>query len=85
MATLTSSEIRSQLLAFFTESFPLFNPDLSDTVPMSEHGIDSLGTTEIVLYLERHFQIQIADSDLTRSNLGSLQAIVDFVEHKLQG
>lgn len=84
MLTFTPSEIRSQLLAFLSESFPLFDSSMPDATPMAEHGIDSLGTTEIVLYLEDHFQIQIEDSDLTRANLGTVQAILAFIERKLK-
>jgi len=84
MPTLTPSELREQLLEFFSESFPLFDSAMPDTTPIAEHGIDSLGTTETVLYLEDHFQIQIEDSELTRANLGTLQAILAFIERKLK-
>ena len=82
MPILTSSEIREQLLGFLSESFPLFDSTLPDTTPMAEHGIESLGTTEIMLYIEDNFHIQIEDSELTRSNFGTVQGLIAFISGK---
>ena len=85
MSTIVQSEIYAHLVAFLEELFPLFDPSLPATTPTAEYGMDSLGITEIVLYLEEHFQIQVEDSELTRANLGTLQSIVTFVERKIGG
>ncbi len=83
MPSLTKDEIREQLLRYLDETFPLFDPDAPDETPMVEHGVDSLGTTNIVVHLEQHYQIQIDDSEITRANLGSVQSLVDFLDKKL--
>jgi acyl carrier protein len=83
MPSLTRSEIREQLLSYLDKSFPLFNPSAPDETPMTEHGVDSLGTTNIVVHLEEHFQIQIDDTEMTRANLGSVQSLVSFIDKKL--
>jgi acyl carrier protein len=85
MPVLTKSEIHAQLLNYLAQTFPLFNPAAPDTVPIAEHGVDSLGTTNIVVHLENDFEIMIDDSEITRSNLGSVQSLVNFVDKKMNG
>jgi acyl carrier protein len=84
-SSLTKEEIRETLLHYLNETFPLFDPDAPDATPMAEHGVDSLGTTNIVVHLEQHYQIEIDDSEITRANLGSVRSLVDFVDRKLNG
>lgn len=83
MASLTKDEIREQMLRYLDETFPLFDPEAPDDTPMTEHGVDSLGTTNIVVHLEQQYQMQIDDSEITRANLGSVGALTNFVESKL--
>ena len=83
MASLTRDEIREQLLRYLDETFPLFDPEAPDETPMAEHGVDSLGTTNIVVHLEQQYQMQIDDSEITRANLGSVEALTNFVDSKL--
>lgn len=83
MASLTKDEIREQMLRYLDETFPLFDPEAPDDTPMAEHGVDSLGTTNIVVHLEQQYQMQIDDSEITRANLGSVGALTSFIESKL--
>jgi acyl carrier protein len=82
MQSLTRSEIREQIVKYLCESFPLFNSAVPDDTPMAEHGVDSLGTTNIVLHLEEYFKIQINDAEITRANLGSVESLVGFISKK---
>jgi acyl carrier protein len=84
MSTFPSSKIREQLFGFLSETFPQFDPALPDTTPIAEYGFDSLGVTEIMLYLEDHFKIQIEDSELTQTNFGTIHGLVSFVTQKLR-
>lgn len=83
MASLTKEEIREQLLRYLDETFPLFDPEAPDETPMAEHGVDSLGTTNIVVHLEQQYRIEIDDSEITRANLGSVGALTNFLDAKL--
>jgi acyl carrier protein len=46
--------------------------------------IDSLGIIRLTVSLEKTFDIKIADEDLVPENFQSLNALVKFVEQKLQ-
>ena len=60
----------------------------SETMPMDESlvelgVIDSYGVVELVDYLERHWSIAIADSEITREKMGSINKMTSLVLSKL--
>lgn len=83
MPELSPSAIREQLVTYLAESFPLFMADAPDDTPVADHGVDSLGLTNIVVFLEQQFNIGIDDAEITRANLGSLSTLIDFVGRKV--
>jgi acyl carrier protein len=84
-SSLTKEKIREELLGYFDATFPLFDSEAPDETPLAEHGVDSLGTTNIVVHLEQQYQVEIEDSEITRANLGSLKSLVGFLDKKLNG
>lgn len=51
---------------------------------LGEDGLfDSVTALELVLAIEREFQIVVADGDLTPENLGSIESMVRFIQKKL--
>lgn len=57
--------------------------DLQDDERIFELGfIDSLFAMQLVLFLEKEFQITINDEDLDLGNFETVNAIARFVEHK---
>lgn len=78
-------ETEASLHAFISESF------LSDEEPLALdrdtdlfQRFDSLQVLRIVLQIEQHFGVTVADSDLTADNLGSIAKAAAFVERKRQ-
>ena len=56
---------------------------LGDADPLVSGGvIDSMGVIELVDFLQQEFGIAIGDDEITEANLGSLQAIGQFVYRK---
>ncbi len=76
----TSSRIRSCIV----QKFPAAKKRLlNEDVPLLESGIiDSLGTLEVVGFLEQTFNIKIEDEDLSPENFATLRCLVSFVEGK---
>ncbi len=59
-------------------------PDFSDDVHLFDYGfVDSLGATEIVLFLEETFGIQITQEDITLYPMNTINEIAGVVERKL--
>lgn len=61
------------------------DPDFSDEVDLFDYGfVDSLGATEIVLFLEETFGIEITQADITLYPMNTIDEIAGVVEQKLQ-
>jgi len=64
----------------------LFDPALFESHISGVAGIgafDSVAALQLVLELEREFQIVIADGDITAENFKTLDALVCFVSSKV--
>lgn len=60
-------------------------PDFSDEVDLFDYGfVDSLGATEIVLFLEETFGVEITQADITLYPMNSINEIAEVVERKLR-
>lgn len=70
--------------SFIVQSFLLGAGDeLEDSTPLMEAGIlDSTGVVELVSFLEKQFNISIADEEITAENLNSLENMARFVASK---
>lgn len=77
--------IRQELRKFVIDNF-LFGCDggLSDNDSFLENGIiDSTGVLELISFVEERFELEMAESDLTPSNLDSVNKLTRFVESRL--
>ncbi len=86
------SQIIKQILAADLEVSPAMIADCGLDTPLLGRGIglDSVEAMALVLSLEREFDIQIPDTDLTVELFQSLRALADYVyriraEQKLAG
>ena len=60
------------------------DPDFSDDVHLFDYGfVDSLGATEIVLFLEKTFNIEITQADITLYTMNTIDEIAAVAEEKL--
>ena len=69
---------------FITENF-LFGRDreLAENESFLDAGIiDSTGILQLVVFLEKTFEIQVKDEELIPENLDSLQGISNFLQAK---
>lgn len=61
------------------------DPDFSDDVDLFDYGfVDSLGATEIVLFLEETFGVEITQADITLYPMNTIDEIAGVVERKLE-
>jgi len=54
-----------------------------DTLLFDEGIFDSMGLINLISFLEDDLKIKVADSELDAENFGSINAIVSFIERKL--
>ena len=80
--------VKDMLRAFIMEYANIAedDPDFSDDVDLFDYGyVDSLGATEIVLYLEDAFHISITQEDITLYPMNTVNEIAEVAERKLNG
>ena len=59
--------------------------DISDTEPLFEDGLglDSLDAVELVVLIQKHFDVQIADMDEGKKAFASVEALAAYIkEHQ---
>jgi acyl carrier protein len=80
-----TESIKDSVRAFIIENF-LFgdtSQELADTASLIENDIiDSTGVLELVAYIEEHFGIAMADSEIVPANLDSLDRIATYIASK---
>jgi hypothetical protein len=85
VAQVTETEIVGRTREWVRENFLYMRTEwtLGDGDPMLGSGvIDSVGVIELVEFLQRTFGIEVADEEITETNLGSLNAVGRFVYAK---
>jgi acyl carrier protein len=80
-------DLRHELRTFIVDNF-LFGQQtahapFSDEESLLDLGIiDSTGILELVMFVETHCSITIADDELSPENLDSVSRLVDFIARK---
>jgi acyl carrier protein len=74
----TINEFISQRLVTNPELLPLSN----DASLMDSNILDSVAFLDLVMFLEEQFGISVADSELTRDNFETINAITAYVKTK---
>lgn len=79
------SEIEQQIRNYLTEEF-LFGGSgtLNEDTPLLGNVIDSQGVITLVSFIQQHFNIEIADDEVTTDNLATLKSVVSLVEKKIR-
>jgi len=77
-------DVAQKVHDYLVESFMLGHGNgLEASQSLLESGmIDSTGVMELVMFLEKTFEIQVADEDLVPENLDTINSIVQFVQRK---
>lgn len=75
---------RDTLRQFVIENFLFGEPgSLSDHDSFLEKGIiDSTGIMQLISFVERHYGIKVADSELVEQNFDSINKLVEFLSRK---
>src|SRR5262245_31458450 len=87
-ALLSATEVVERTGSWVCENFLYMRSDRRlepDDALLGSGVIDSVGVIELVEFLQRSFGIEIADQEITESNLGTLNAVGRFVATKCQG
>jgi len=78
-------DVIEQLQNYVREQFDIGDdPDFDIDVNLFDEGfVDSLGATEIVLYIEDAFDVKITQKDIILYPMNTIREIAEVVERKL--
>jgi acyl carrier protein len=79
-----SEDIATRIRNFLTEEFPNEAVELvDDTNLLEDWFVDSLGITEILLFLESSFDIRLTRADVNGENFKDIRSISVLVSRRL--
>lgn len=81
---MTTDSTEARIRGFILDQFPLARKrGIGHRDPLLGNGIlDSLGILEVVAFVEREFEITVADEELVPESFESISSIARFVEAK---
>ena len=82
---MTTQEIEDALRSEIAVILSLQPSDIAPDRPLHDMGIDSMSFVEILLFIERTFNLKLIRSGLTREDFGSIQSLARRVERELKG
>jgi len=92
MAEITSSELKMEIkkLILTTLNINDIDPaDVDDELPLFGGGnkltLDSVDALELIMAIQRTYQVRIADQNLARYTLRSINSIAEFIETEKAG
>lgn len=87
MSTVQNASVSLTIIReFILKQFPLARQkQIGDDDSLLEDGIiDSLGTLDVVMFIEDRFGLTLEDSDLLSDNFESISRLASFVDAKLE-
>jgi acyl carrier protein len=81
-----ATSVLSRVRDYVTENFLYVRPQfqLGDDDRLLGNGvIDSMGIIELTEFLGTEFGIEVADTEITEANLGTLRSIARYVDSKM--
>ncbi len=75
-----SGEIAARLRTFICETFAPARDGITDEESLLDGGIvDSMGILELVEFIEREFEVELADEDLIADSFESVAALTRLI------
>lgn len=79
---MNTNEIREKVRAFLAQY--LRNSDIPDDEDLFASGlVNSLFAMQLVLFIEKEFQLKVENEDLDYDNFRTVDAIVGFIDRKI--
>ena len=77
MEKISKEHICNELLLFVQSAILDSSLSITPDTLFSDIGIDSMSIIELVLFIERKFEVAISEKDLTPENLKSIQTLAE--------
>ena len=76
---MTVQEIEDSLIRGISSITSKPESSVAPDKPLHELGIDSLGFVEILVFIERNFNLQLISTDLTKKDFETIHNLASFI------
>ena len=80
---MTLQEIKEKLIQGIASIMSKDASSVAPDVPFHELGIDSLGFVEILVFIEKNFNLQLIESGLNKKDFETVNSLASFIHKKL--
>jgi acyl carrier protein len=80
---MTKEEIEDKLRQGIASITSRDKSSIAVETPLHEMGIDSLSFVEILVFIEKSFNLRLIELDLTKKDLETVDALASFIAGKL--
>ena len=80
-------QLQNRLREFVLATFPLARARrVADDDALFDIGVlDSMGMVDVLLFLQKEFDLKVDGSDLVLENFGSIRSLAQYVARRLEG
>ena len=82
-AHISSSDIAENICFFIRNNLLIEGIEVTPATPLVQLGLDSFSLIEIILFVERQYQLQLSDEALTQENIWSSDTLANYIHHHL--
>jgi acyl carrier protein len=76
---MTVNEIENKLVKGIASIISKDETSIKADVPLHEIGIDSLGFVEILVYIEKTFNLRLIETDLSKKDFETIHSLASFI------
>ncbi len=80
---MTEYEIEDKLMQYIASIKSTDKHSIATDIPFHKLGIDSLGFVEILVFIEKTFNLQLIDSGLDKKDFETIRSLASFIHKKL--
>ena len=80
---MTKKAIEEKLIDGISEILSVDRSSVVSDVPFKELGLDSLGFVEMLVFIEKTFNLNMVETDLTKKDFETLNSLATFLSNKL--
>ena len=80
---ISSSAIDENICCFIRNNLVAGGIEVTPATPLERLGLDSFSLIEIILFVERQYQLQLSDEALTQENICSSETLANYIHQLL--
>ena len=80
---MTSKDIEDKLIQGIASIINKDKSSIASDIPFHKLGLDSLGFVEILVFIEKTFNLQLIESGLDKKDFETIQSLASLIHKKL--